>query len=180
VGALNYFKIDKCSISNGDGIRTVLWLSGCSHDCEGCHNPETHDVSNGKSFDDNAKEELFNILSKPYVDGITFSGGDPLYFLNIREVFKLSSEIREKFPNKTQWLYTGYTWEQIIEMSYENSLIEELINSLDVIVDVWNHCPEMSLAILFSFLFWTGVPQRYTDQSLVSEFVCIRQGRICF
>jgi anaerobic ribonucleoside-triphosphate reductase activating protein len=135
VGALNYFKIDKCSISNGDGIRTVLWLSGCSHDCEGCHNPETHDVSNGKFFDDNAKEELFNILSKPYVDGITFSGGDPLYFLNIREVFKLSSEIREKFPNKTQWLYTGYTWEQIIEMSYENSLIEELINSLDVIVD---------------------------------------------
>lgn len=132
---MNYFKIDKCSISNGDGIRTVLWLSGCSHDCEGCHNPETHDVSNGKFFDDNAKEELFNILSKPYVDGITFSGGDPLYFLNIREVFKLSSEIREKFPNKTQWLYTGYTWEQIIEMSFENSLIEELINSLDVIVD---------------------------------------------
>lgn len=132
---MNYFKIDKCSISNGDGIRTVLWLSGCSHDCEGCHNPETHDASNGKFFDENAKEELFNILSKPYIDGITFSGGDPLYFLNIQEVFKLSSEIREKFPNKTQWLYTGYTWEQITEMSFENSLVEELVNSLDVIVD---------------------------------------------
>lgn len=124
---MNYFKIDKCSISNGDGVRSVLWLSGCSHNCEGCHNPETHDVLNGKPFNKEAEEKLFEILNKPYIDGITFSGGDPLYFLNIREMSLLSAKIKQNFPNKTQWLYTGYTWEELMERRLKDFNLNYLI-----------------------------------------------------
>lgn len=129
---LNYHKIDKCSISNGIGIRTVLWVSGCSHNCPGCHNPQTHDPNNGKLFDEKAKEELFDNLSKPYIDGATFSGGDPLYYTNAQTIIQLSKEIKEKFPNKTIWLYTGYDFENLI---LSNDWREDIFDYIDVMVD---------------------------------------------
>ena len=126
-----YHKIDKCSISNGLGIRTVLWVSGCSHCCRNCHNPQTWIGDSGKLFDDKAKAELFENLSKPYVHGITFSGGDPLYPTNRKEVTHLSNEIHSLFPNKNQWLYTGYTWEEIVT----DSIMRNAIQDIDIVVD---------------------------------------------
>lgn len=124
---MNYHKIDKCSISNGVGFRTVLWVSGCSHHCDGCHNPETWDSESGKPFDDNAKQELFNNLEHSYISGVTFSGGDPLYWSNRTPIELLAKEIKSKYPNKTIWLYTGYDWYDIKDIP--------LLRFVDVIVD---------------------------------------------
>lgn len=124
---MRYHNITKDDMLNGDGLRVVLWVSGCSHGCRGCHNPVTWDPNGGLEFDEEAKEEVFTELEKDYISGITFSGGDPLYYANRPEVLKLAQEIREKFPQKTIWLYTGFTWETIKEL--------EIMEYLDVLVD---------------------------------------------
>ena len=124
---MNYLQIDKTSISNGPGVRVVLWVSGCSIHCKGCQNPSTWDCNSGQLFDAAAKQELFEALDKPYIQGITFSGGHPLENENINEVYSLCKEIREKFPTKDIWLYTGYVFENI-----DSYLI---MNYIDVLVD---------------------------------------------
>ena len=111
---MNYLKIEHEDVCNGTGLRVVLWLSGCSHHCYNCQNPQTWDPNSGIPFDESAKQEIFNELSKDYMSGITFSGGDPLHENNLDEVLKLVKEIRISFPEKTIWLYTGFRWSQII------------------------------------------------------------------
>ena len=106
---MNYMQIDKASISNGLGFRVVLWCSGCSLQCKGCQNPQAQDFNAGKPFDDNAKALLFQQLSKPYIKGITISGGHPMERQNVNAVYDLITEIKSKFPSKDIWLYTGLT-----------------------------------------------------------------------
>lgn len=125
---MKYQNITHDDILNGEGIRVVLWLSGCSHRCEGCHNPITWDENNGLEFTDNEKQEIFTELSKDYISGITFSGGDPLFVNNRKEVIRFISEIKEKFPNKNIWLYTGFTLEDILEWNLDISGIDVLID----------------------------------------------------
>ena len=110
---MNYHNITKDDMLNGDGLRTVLWVAGCSHHCPECQNPITWDANGGILFDEAAKQELFTELEKDYVAGITFSGGDPLNEANVETLLSLAKEIKEKFPNKTMWIYSGYTWEEI-------------------------------------------------------------------
>ena len=126
---MNYLGIDKASISNGPGVRVVLWVSGCKIHCKGCQNPESWDFNAGKLFDETAKQELFNALNKPYIKGITISGGNPLDTLN--EIFILLNEIKSKFPNKDIWLYSGYTYDEI-RSSRER--FKQILN-VDVLVD---------------------------------------------
>lgn len=128
---MNYIKIDKCDVANGQGVRVVLWLSGCSLHCKGCHNSETWDKNNGKLFDEVAKKELFDALSKSHIRGITFSGGHPLEEYNVMDVVNLIDEIRIKFPNKDIWLYTGLVYEDIVN----NPMLYSTIKKCDVIVD---------------------------------------------
>ena len=112
---------------NGDGLRVVLWVSGCSHCCKGCQNPITWDVNGGVVFDESAKQEIFDQLDKPYISGITFSGGDPLHSANRMDVRTLMAEIKEKYPNKTIWLYTGDVWENVMHypmMRYVDVLVD--------------------------------------------------------
>ena len=127
---MNYLKIDKASIGNGPGVRVVLWVSGCSIHCNGCQNTESWDFDSGKPFDDVSKQELFDILNKPYIQGITFSGGHPLEPKNVYDVYKLIKEIKEKFPNKDIWLYTGYT------LNYKNFMI--LFKGISPELTHWN------------------------------------------
>lgn len=124
-------EISHCNMVNGDGLRTVLWVSGCSHDCPNCQNPYSHDCNIGLKFDVKAKEELFKDLKEDWCSGITFSGGDPLHERNRSEVIELSKEIKEKFPDKNIWLYTGYTWNEIVDSV---SMIN-ILKYVDVIVD---------------------------------------------
>ncbi|MBR1425718.1 anaerobic ribonucleoside-triphosphate reductase activating protein [bacterium] len=124
---MNYHNITKQDMLNGDGIRVVLWVSGCNHCCKNCQNPITWDENGGLFFDKNAEDELFEALNKPYIDGITFSGGDPLFPNNRKEVFRLIKKCRKLYPEKTIWLYTGYLWEEIKDL--------EGISDIDVIAE---------------------------------------------
>ena len=138
---MNYHKIEKTSVANGTGVRVVLWVSGCSLHCRGCHNPETWNVNSGKPFDDKAKQELFEALDKPYIQGVTFSGGHPLENENVETVYLLIKEIKEKFPTKDIWLYTGFTLEQIFptvvtdDFNFPRSYRQSIVEMCDVVVD---------------------------------------------
>ena len=111
---MNYHNITTDDMNNGEGLRVVLWLSGCSHHCKGCQNPQTWNENSGIEFDSSAENEIFEELKKDYIAGITFSGGDPLHENNLDEVLNLVNKIHLLLPNKTIWLYTGYTWESIM------------------------------------------------------------------
>ena len=124
---MRYHNITKDDMLNGTGLRTVLWVAGCEHKCKHCQNPVTWDINGGLPFDEAAKQELFAELEMDYVEGVTFSGGDPLHPKNRDEIFELAKEIKEKFPTKNIWLYTGYLWEE-----FKN---DERVKYLDVFVD---------------------------------------------
>ena len=124
---MNYIRVDKFDLLNGDGCRVVLWVSGCNHHCKGCHNPETWNPTAGILFNEQTKMEIFEALNKDYISGITYSGGDPLYPDNIETITTLAKEIREKFPSKDQWLYTGYKYEDIQD--------KEILKYINVLVD---------------------------------------------
>lgn len=124
---MNYHNITKEDMLNGEGLRVVLWVAGCEHHCKNCQNPITWDKNGGLPFDKAAEDELFEALDKPFIDGITFSGGDPLMVDNRSEVFRLIKKCRKLYPQKTIWLYTGYTWEQIKDL--------DGISDIDVIAE---------------------------------------------
>ena len=124
---MNYHNITTEDMLNGSGLRTVLWLSHCEHKCKNCQNPQTWDKDSGIPFDEGAKKELFEKLSKNYISGITLSGGDPLSTINRFEIIPLLKEIKQKFPNKNIWCYTGYLWEDVKNL--------EAIQYIDVLVD---------------------------------------------
>ena len=134
---MNYMKIDKTSISNGLGFRVVLWCAGCTLQCKGCHNPQAQDFKAGTLFDDKAKNFLFEQLRKPYIKGITLSGGHPLEKNNVQKILDLIIEIKEKFPSKDIWLYTGWT---LSESDFKHSYgdlgrYNEILKKCDVVVD---------------------------------------------
>ena len=112
---------------NGDGLRVVLWVAGCTHCCKGCHNPVTWDPDGGLLFDEEAKQEIFTQLDRSYISGVTFSGGDPLHAANRLEVRNLMAEIKQKYPNKTIWMYTGDLWENVHHYA--------IMQYVDVLVD---------------------------------------------
>lgn len=128
---------------NGDGLRVVLWVAGCSHCCKECHNPITWDPDGGLLFDDAAKQEIFEQLEHSYISGITFSGGDPLHSANRLDVRNLMAEIKEKYPNKTIWLYTGYEWKDIWHYP--------MMKYVDVVVD-----GEFKIELKDANLLWKG------------------------
>ena len=110
---MNYHNITYPDMNNGEGLRVVLWLSGCSHKCKGCQNPQTWDANSGIPFDESAKEELFRELDKDYISGLTLTGGDPLFENNLDSVLDLVNKIRLLFPQISIWLYSGYSWSDI-------------------------------------------------------------------
>ena len=125
---MNYHSVTYPDVNNGTGCRVSLWISGCEHCCKGCHNPETWWFDSGKPFTDEVKQKLFGVLSKPYIQGITLTGGDPLY--SHVEVVELLKEIREKFPEKDVWLFTGFNIGFVQSHGFSG-----VLNYVDVVVD---------------------------------------------
>ena len=158
---MRYHNITKDDMLNGDGLRVVLWVAGCSHACKECHNPITWDPNGGLPFDEAAKKEIFDELEKNYIHGITFSGGDPLHPANIEGVTQLAKEIYEKYPNKTIWLYTGSTWEEVKDM--------EIVKYLDVLVD-----DEFVVALKDVNLHWVGS----SNQKVISVKETLNIGKV--
>lgn len=125
---MNFHGIEKDSMLNGDGLRVVLWVSGCENKCKGCQNPQTWDVHSGRQFTYADESQLHKELDKKHISGVTFSGGDPLYPDNREHIYEIIRRIREKYGDtKTIWLYTGYKFEDIMCLP--------LVWMCDVIVD---------------------------------------------
>ncbi len=132
---MRYHNITKADMLNGDGLRVVLWLAGCSHHCQACQNPITWDANDGLIFDGEAKREVFAELEKSWCSGLTLSGGDPLYIGNREEVSLLVKEIKLKFPDKNIWCYTGYTWEELMKQVKDDNNLKTILDNVDVLLD---------------------------------------------
>ncbi len=158
---MRYHNITKDDMLNGDGLRVVLWVAGCSHCCKECHNPMTWDPDGGLLFDDKAKAEIFAELEKDHISGITLSGGDPLHSANRMDIRNLVIEIKEKFSDKTVWMYTGDLWESIKHYP--------VMKYVDVLVD-----GEFEIAKRDTRLRWKGSSnQRVIDvQKSLTETAC--------
>lgn len=122
---MNYLKIDNCNMNNGNGLRCVIWVTGCEHKCNGCFNPETWDIQNGDKWTDVQTSQLSNTLEQDWCSGVTFTGGDPLHPCNRNKILELCKYIHDTF-HKSIWVYTGYKYEELNE--------KQLVN-IDVLVD---------------------------------------------
>lgn len=158
---MRYHNITKDDMLNGDGLRVVLWVAGCSHCCKECQNPITWDPNGGLPFTQAEHAEIFTELEKDYISGITFSGGDPLHPANITEVTALAREIKLRYPEKTIWLYTGSLWEEICH--------EEIVRYLDVCVDGEFVVAEKDLS-----LKWKGS----ANQRVIDVPVTLCEGKV--
>lgn len=130
---MNYASILKCDIANGPGFRTSLFVCGCLRKCPGCFNQEAQDPNYGKIFDEKAKEKLFKEMSMEYCRGLSLLGGDPMSKLgDIRKtVIDVCRESKERFPEKDIWMWTGYTFEELLE----DDTSKEVFRYVDVVVD---------------------------------------------
>ena len=127
---MRFVAITQADVNNGNGCRTTLWAAGCNHHCPGCHNSWTWDYNQGKNWVD-IKDRLYKNLSKPYIKGLTLSGGDPLDQSpdDLEDLIYILSTIRKDFPDKDIWLYTGYVYEDL------NDLQRKVLENVDVLID---------------------------------------------
>ena len=133
---MNYGAIKKCDIANGVGVRTVLFVSGCTHHCKGCFQPETWNFDYGERYTKEAEDEIIESLRPDYVDGITLLGGEPFEPENQRELVKLLRRIKKELPQKTVWSFSGFTYEELTGDSRAVcEVTNEMLSMLDVLVD---------------------------------------------
>jgi anaerobic ribonucleoside-triphosphate reductase activating protein len=125
---MNYGAIKKTDIANGPGVRVSLFVSGCRNRCKGCFNPETWDFNYGELFNMRVIDDILEALAPDHIAGLTVLGGDPMEPENIIGVDALSRAVKEKYPDKTIWIYTGYTYERLKN-------IVDVMEYIDVLVD---------------------------------------------
>ena len=133
-----YGNLKKCDIANGIGVRVTLFVSGCTNHCPDCFQPQTWDFDYGRAFTDETKAEIFAELDKPFVNGLTVLGGEPFEPRNQRELLPLLREVREKYPDKTIWCFTGFRLEDELlrNGSYPRcEVTDELLACINVLVD---------------------------------------------
>ena len=124
---MRYNKIRKMDISNGPGVRVSIFMQGCAFNCEKCFNPETHDFSGGKEFNEDTINRISELCDNDNINGLSILGGEPMHPKNIDGTTKLAKAFKEKYPNKTLWSWTGFTFEGLKD--------KEVMNYLDVIID---------------------------------------------
>lgn len=134
---MNYGEIKNCDIANGEGVRVTLFVSGCTHHCKGCFNPETWNFSYGKPFTEATVEELLAKLTPDFINGLTLLGGEPFEPDNQRALLPLLRRVRRELPSKNIWAYTGYTLESdlLSESRARCECTDEMLSLLDVLVD---------------------------------------------
>ena len=146
VRLMYYGTIKKSDVADGPGVRVSLFVSGCRHRCEGCFNPATWDFKYGNVYTAEVEAELLEAVAPPYIAGFTFLGGEPLEPENRPFVFSLARKLREKYPEKTIWLYSGYTFEtDILKWGETDEMVMNLLSLIDVLVDGEFHIKEKSL-----------------------------------
>lgn len=134
---MNYAEIKKYDVANGPGVRISLFVSGCTHHCKGCFNPETWDFKFGSPYTEETEEEILAFLEEPYIAGLTLLGGEPLEREHQKALLPLLRKVRERFPKKNIWCFTGYLYDRDIlgTMCGEWEETEEFLSYLDVLVD---------------------------------------------
>ena len=132
---MKYHNITKADMLNGEGLRTVLWVSGCSHKCPGCQNALTWDPNDGVPFDEKALEEIYQELKQDWCSGLTLSGGDPLFLNNRPMIRNVVLNVKENYPEKTIWCYTGYTWEELMEQLPNDNDLKDILEHIDVLLE---------------------------------------------
>jgi len=134
---MNYAAIKKTDVANGPGIRVSLFVSGCTHACKGCFNSEAWDFAYGKLFTEDTENEILKALESDYIRGFSVLGGEPMEPRNRGTVLRLLRRIRESYPEKSIWCYTGYDYEKdLLRWSAEGDMaVTELLDLIDVLVD---------------------------------------------
>ena len=134
---MNYAEIKYCDIANGIGVRTSLFVSGCTHHCENCFNKETWDFKYGKPFDSETEQKILDSLSPSYIEGLSLLGGEPFEPVNQRGLVGFLKRLKEEYPEKTVWCYTGYTLESdlLSESRARCEVTDEMLSYIDVLVD---------------------------------------------
>ena len=126
----NIIGINFESIVDGDGVRVVIFFSGCNHHCKGCHNPETHDFNAGRLFSTELQKQMAEYVREtPFISGVTLSGGDPMY--SAESIIPFLKELKSLSPASTIWVYSGFTYEEIVA----DPSMRELLQMCDVLVD---------------------------------------------
>ena len=134
---MNYADIKIADVANGKGVRVSLFVSGCNHHCKGCFNPQAWDFNYGKEFTEEDEEKVMEDLDHSYVAGLSLLGGEPLEHQNQKGLLPLLKKVKERFPEKNIWCYTGYKFDSdIVTNMFENwPATKELMSYIDVLVD---------------------------------------------
>lgn len=134
---MNYADIKTVDIQDGTGVRVSLYVSGCHFQCKGCHNKEAWDFNYGKPYNEETEKYILDLLDRDYISGLSILGGEPLEPSNQEVLAQLVKKVKERFPNKTIWCYTGYDFETNIlgEMYKKFDYTPQLLQNIDVIVD---------------------------------------------
>ena len=134
---MNYGTIKNCDIANGPGVRVSLFVSGCRHHCKGCFNPETWDFSYGQLFTETTEGEILELLKPAYIQGFSLLGGEPFEPENQRVLTALLRRIRETYPSKDIWCYTGYLYDVDLAEGgrVHTEVTDEMLSYIDVLVD---------------------------------------------
>lgn len=132
---MKYVKVTSPDVNNGVGNRVTLWVSGCNHKCKGCHNEWLQDYTKGKILTE-AVIEIYEALEKPYIKGLTISGGDPLYQSDesLDMLYDLILNVRKDFPDKNIWIFSGFTLDEIVN-DPTKSKQKQILDNVDYFVD---------------------------------------------
>lgn len=135
---MNYGEIKLNDIANGEGVRTSLFVSGCRHHCKNCFNQQTWDFGFGEAFTENTMKEIFDSVEPAWINGLSLLGGEPFEPENQKVLLPFLIMFKERFPKKTIWCYSGFTYEEIIgkvESRAHTNISEEMLSLIDILVD---------------------------------------------
>ena len=134
---MNYADIKKIDVANGEGVRVSVFVSGCNHHCKGCFNECAWDFNYGKEFSEKEEQQIIDYMNHDYISGLSLLGGEPLEPRNQEGLLPLVKKVKEKFPNKDIWCYTGFDFEKDVveKMAKNNETTRELLKYIDIIVD---------------------------------------------
>lgn len=166
-----YSVIKKCDIADGPGVRVTLFVSGCTHHCEGCFNPETWDFQYGQPFTEAAADELFTALSPDHIAGLTLLGGEPLEYANWTALLPFLRKVKARFPQKNIWCYTGYLFDRDIldDFCEKWEDMKEFLSYLDIIVDGEFIQAKKNISLRF---------RGSENQQIIDVQASLRQGKV--